>query len=32
MNRAEPYELETAGQLLEDFWNEVDRFIHEGKR
>jgi len=32
MNRVEPYEFESAGQLLEDFWNEVDRFINEGKR
>jgi hypothetical protein len=24
-----PYEFESAGQLLEDFWNEVDRLIKE---
>lgn len=32
MNRIEPYEFESAEQLLEDFWNEVDRFVNEGKR
>ena len=32
MNKVEHYEFESAGQLLEDFWNEVDRFMNEGKR
>lgn len=32
MNKVEPYEFESAAQLLEDFWNEVDRFMNEGKR
>jgi len=32
VNRVEPYEFESAAQLLEDFWNEVDRFLNEGKR
>ena len=31
-NKLEPYEFESAAQLLEDFWNEVDRFMNEGKR
>ncbi|MCM2359751.1 MAG: DUF6516 family protein [Geobacteraceae bacterium] len=28
MNKVEPYEFESAEQLLEDFWNEVDRFVN----
>ncbi len=25
----EPYEFEDAGQLLEDFWNDVDKILRE---
>lgn len=32
MNKVEPYEFESAEQLLVDFWSEVDRFMNEGKR
>lgn len=32
INRVEPYEFESVAQLLEDFWNEVDRFLNQGKR
>jgi hypothetical protein len=31
MKRVEPYEFESAAQLLEDFWSEVDRLLNEGK-
>ena len=27
MDKVEPYEFESAGQLLEDFWKAVDKFI-----
>jgi hypothetical protein len=26
-NRIEPYEFESAGQLLEDFWKDVNRIL-----
>ncbi len=32
MNKVDPYEFESAEQLLEDFWNEVDKILNEGKR
>lgn len=32
MNRVELYEFESPEQLLEDFWNEVEALLHEGKR
>jgi hypothetical protein len=32
MKKIEPYEFESAAQLMEDFWIEADRFINEGKR
>jgi hypothetical protein len=32
MNKVEPYEFESAEQLLEDFWYEVDKILNEGKR
>ena len=32
MNKVEPYEFESAEQLLEDFWNGVDKILNEGKR
>lgn len=32
MKKVEPYEFESAAQLLEDFWNVVDSFLNEGKR
>jgi len=28
-NIVEPYEFDSAGQLLEDFWNDVNRIIDE---
>jgi len=31
-NKVEVYEFETADQLLEDFWEEVDRILYEGAR
>lgn len=32
LNRVEWYEFESAEQLLEDFWNEVDALLNAGKR
>jgi hypothetical protein len=31
-NKVVPYEFESAGQLLNDFWEEVDRILNEIKR
>ncbi|MEB3337046.1 MAG: DUF6516 family protein [Leptolyngbyaceae bacterium] len=31
-NSVETYTFENAGQLLEDFWNAVEKIIEEGKR
>ena len=31
-NKVEPYEFDSADQLLEDFWNEVDNYLKNVKR
>ena len=30
LDKVEPYHFESAGQLLEDFWAAVDRYLQEG--
>lgn len=30
MDKVEPYNFKTAGQLLEDFWSAVDGYLKEG--
>jgi hypothetical protein len=30
--KVKPYEFQSAGQLLEDFWNDVERIIEDSER